>query len=454
VPRITSTESLADATFIIQAVFVNVECERPSVFKLGAEILGLIFEESAKKEDVLRLALVCSFFRDTLQRLPRLFSAVCITTRPQNSRPPSSVFGLYFYSIRSSDHLSALLECTMKVSLAVMINFPSPDNDDESDEEQKRKDALSMLSILCRHSDRWETLVIEDVGLFKPDELDWQKMLPGPLGNLKRLSLRNNILPMMESMKHWLPQIRVLHVQPLDKDQLETLSEAPWLLNIHDLILKCDDDASITSSTRKLLHACHTLRSLHIDGARGIRNTFKVVTLNSLTELTLNGAFPLTRLQAPALTSLTVNDKVWLDRYDPDFPDSPYPCLRRLSIVSKDPQMFIKNIQSYDSLFLDFLDYDNSYERNWTEAASGITARAVTIHRARFPEATFISMLQVMSGVLEELELVDVRINSNFIDLFSKRDRCVQTIREFRFRNRQHQRWIWTPLVGWVFLGM
>jgi len=63
-------------------------------------------------------------------------------------------------------------------------------------------------------------------------------------------------------------------------------------------------------------------------------------------------------------------------------------------------------------------------------------------------------MLRTLSGILEELELVDVGIESEFIDLFSKKGQCVRAVREFRFRNRQYQRWIWTPSAGWKFLGM
>ena len=396
---------------------------------------------------MLRLTLVCSFFRDILQRLPRLFSAVCITTRPQGSMPPSSVFGLHFYSIRSSDRLSALLKRTMNASLAVMIDFPSPS--DYSDKGQ-RPEALSMLSTLCLHSDRWETLVINCVNLFQRDKLDWQKMMSGPLEKLKRLSLCDSTQPIMESMKHWQSQIHLLHVQILNKGQLETLSEAPWLLYIRDLTLKHEWGLEVTSSTRKLLHACHALRSLHIHRLLIWNNEFEAITLHSLTELTLGSYFPLSRLQTPALTCLTINEWEWSE----DGPHFSYPCLKRLSITSQSPHGFFKRLHLplYDSLFLNLLDSSSDY--SWRKGFLGIKARKLTIHRAQFLDATFISMLQAMSGVLEELELVDVGIKTEFIDLFSKRDECVQTVREFRFRNQQYQRWIWTPSTGWDFLGM
>ena len=446
-PSITFTESLLTPLPIFQASLASVERETPPVFKLGQHILSLIFKESAKKEDVLRLTLMCSFFCDILQRLPWLFSAVCITTRPQCSTPPSSVFGLHFYIIHSSDHLSTLLKRTLNASLAVMIDFPSPSH--RSDISQKTE-ALSMLSTLCLHSDRWETLVINCVRLFQQDKLDWQTMLPGSLDKLKRFSSCDDIQPIMESMKHWLSQIHVLHMQFLNKEQLETLSEAPWLLHIHDLTLKYEGDKNITSSTRKLLLACHALRSLHIHGLYFYNDKFEAITLHSLTELTFGGDFPLSCLQTPALTCLTINESEWIG-HDPLFS---YPCLKKLSITSRYSIFIFKqfHLQLYDSLFLNFLDL--SIYDSWTKGFLSVKARKLTIHRAQSFEATFISMLQAMSGVLEELELVDVDIESESIDLFSKRDECVQTVREFRFRNQQYQRWVWTPSTGWDFLGM
>ena len=309
-----------------------------------------------------------------------------------------------------------------------------------------------MLTILCRHSDRWETLVINSVRLFQLDELDRQEMLPGPFEKLKRLSLCNDIQRLMESMKHWLPQIHVLYVQPLDEGQLEMLSEVPWLSGIHNLTLKYDKDTVVTSSTRKLLHACHTLCSLHIYGASVKETNFEAITLNSLTELTLNNhstPFLLSSLQTPALTSLTINEWVLFGDIDPH-----YPCLKRLSITTDKPSNIFCRLPLplCDSLFVNFLNSD--YAASWTKGLIGIKARTVTIHSSHLPEATSISMLEAMSGVLEELELVEVRVGSKLIDLFTKRDQCVRTVREFRFRNQQYQRWIWTPSVGWDFLGM
>ena len=333
---------------------------------------------------------------------------------------------------------------------------------EESDIKQmKREEALSMLTTLCRHSDRWETLVINSIGLFYRNELDWQKALPGPFKKLKRLSLYGDTQPVMESMKNWLPQIHVLYVQTWNEGQLETLSEVPWLMGIHDLTLKYDNHdltlkydkrTVITSSTRKLLQACHTLRSLHIYGACAEGGKFEAITLNSLTELTLSShsdCFPLSRLQTPALTSLTINEGVMFEGVDPH-----YPCLKRLSITTGRPRLIVDHLphSPFDSLFLNFLD--SGYDGRGTKAFIGIKARKLTIHRSSLHDVTFISMLEAMSGVLEELELVEAKVGSKFIDLFSKRDQCVQTIREFRFRNRQYQRWIWTPSAGWDFLGM
>ena len=337
----------------------------------------------------------------------------------------------------------------MNTPLAIMIDFPMAGYREESDIKQMKEEARSMLTTLCRHSDRWETLVINSVGLFYRNELDWQKALPGPFKKLKRLSICDNSKPAMESMKHWHPQIHVLYVRLWYLGQLETLSEVPWLTGIHDLTLKYDGDLIIESSTRKLLQACHTLRSLHIYGAYMEGGRFEAITLNSLTELTLitrEDCFPLSLLQTPALTSLTIDEGAIFEGVDPH-----YPCLKRLSITTGRPRLIVDHLphSPFDSLFLNFLGsgYDG-------KALIGIKARKLTIHRSSLHDATFISMLEAMSGVLEELELVEAKVGSKFIDLFSKRDQCVQTIREFRFRNRQYQRWIWTPSAGWDFLSM
>ena len=333
-----------------------------------------------------------------------------------------------------------------------MIDFPLFIKDGASDQIQQRAEALSMLTTLCRHSNRWETLVVYSVILFL-DEPGLQEALPGPFEKLKRLSLRTHFQLLMESMKHWLPQIHVLYVEPQDEGQLETLSEFPWLSGIHALTLKYDDDTLVTSSTIKLLHACRTLCSLHIYGACvEEEDSFGTITLDSLTELTLSCrsiAFPLSSLQTPALTSLTINE--WVSIGDVDLH---YPCLKRLSITTNEPLRIFNHlpVRLYDSLFFNFLDVD--FDPSQIERLIGIKARRVTIHRSLSPEETFISMLEAMSGVLEELELVEVRVASNFIDLFSKRDQCVRTVREVRLRTRQFQRWIWTPSAGWDFLGM
>ena len=334
----------------------------------------------------------------------------------------------------------------MNTPLAITIDFPLGLYREVSDMKQMKEEALSMLTTLCRHSDRWETLVINSVDLFFRDGLDWQKVLPGPFKKLKRLYLCKYFGLMMESMKHWLPQIHVLYVQLLNKGPLETLSEVPWLMGIHDITLKYDKRTVITSSTRKLLQACHTLRSLHIYGACAEGGRFEAITLDSLNELTLStrsDRFPLSLLQPPALTSLTINGGAIFEGADPH-----YPCLKRLSITTGRPWLIVDHLphSPFDSLFLNFLD--SGYDRRGTKAFIGIKTHKLTIHRSSLHDATFISMLEAMSGVLEELELVEVKVGSEFIDLFSKRDRCVQAIREFRFRNRQYQRWIWTPSAG------
>jgi len=409
------------------------------------QVLSLIFVESSRKEDARRLALMCSFFRDITQGLPQLFRAITITTRPLRSEPPDSVFGLYFYRIRSSDHLSALLERTMETTLAISIDFPSYGTLDS----KQQREATSMLSTLCRHSDRWEILEI----LFGWDVIDWREMLLGPLEKLRRLSLSTDSQPIMETMMHWLLQVHVPHVEPDDERQLKTPSKASRSFGIRDLTLKYGDFASIeVDSMGQLLSACHSLRSLHIWG--GYADFSEVITLNSLTELTLCSEIPLSCLQTPALTHLTLDEQVWIG--EDEFTLS-YPPLSRLSVTSRTPQELFKrlHVPTCDVLFLNSAksEVDDS-SGSWIEDFSGIKARIVIIHHAPFPEATFISMLRTMSGTLEELELVGVGIESEFIDLFSKRDQCVQTVREFRFRNRQYQRWIWTPSVGWKFLGM
>ena len=330
----------------------------------------------------------------------------------------------------------------MKTILAVSVDFPRPDYDEQWNAKQTKEEATSMLSTLCRHSDRWDTLEIHSFRLLEP-ELDWRKMLPGSLEKLKRLSLFEDIKPIMETMKHWQPQIRELHVQTT-KEQLQTLSQAPWLFNIRDLTLKCNH--YITFQMTELLHACRSLRYLHIDvGTWALKKNGKVITLDSLTELIFNSQFPLSSLHMPSITCITLGDRVLL------LEDLSYPCLKRLSITSCYPNYLYKHLRVplLDYLFLDYLE--DRYNVNQPEIPM---ARIVIIHRAQFPEAWWISMLRASSGVLEELELVDVRIGNDFIGLFTRKDQCVRTVREFRFRNRQYQRWVWTPSTGWEFLGM
>ena len=338
----------------------------------------------------------------------------------------------------------------MNTPLEIMIDFPLFIDDGESHQKQQKMEALSILTTLCRHSDRWETLVVNSVELFCRDKLDLQEALPGPFEKLKRLYLCDDFQPLLESMKHWLPQIHVLYVQSESVGQLETLSEFPWLSGIHDLTLKYTGDTYLTT---KLLHAFPALCSLHIYGAWVIQANLEVITLDSLTELTLSCCsihFPLLSLQTPALTSLTMNQWAEIWNVDPH-----YPCLKKLSITSGNPLGIFNRFPAlfYDSLFFNFLDSD--YGTSRTEKLISTKARRVTIHRSRLLEATLISMLKAMSGILEELELVEVsRVGSELIDLFTKKDECVRTVREFRFRNQQYQRWIWTPSAGWDFLGM
>ena len=163
----------------------------------------------------------------------------------------------------------------------------------------------------------------------------------------------------------------------------------------------------------------------------------EVITFDSLTELILNSQLPLSRLHTPSITCTTLSGPVLL------LENISYPCLKRLSIDSHRLCKYLR-VPPLDYLFLDSLNV--SHDNSRTENSK---TRIVIIHRVQFPEAWWISMLRVSSGVLEELELVDVCIGSEFIDLFTKKDQCVQTVREFRFRNQQYQRWVWTPSTGW-----
>ena len=168
-------------------------------------------------------------------------------------------------------------------------------------------------------------------------------------------------------MKHWLPRIRELHVQTFEEEQLETLSETPRVFIIHDLTLKCDH--YITSQTMKLLHACRSLRYLHIERGVWASENGRAMTLVSLTELILSSSFPLFRLYTPSITCLTISGGVWLQ-------DRSYSCLKRLSITSDDIHDLCKHLHvpPLDYLFLDSLNVSHNERRIEISKGTGKSA--------------------------------------------------------------------------------